>query len=291
MRKYIFRPKEYALITPHLARRVIDEVAKHGTPLRIRVTLDIGLTYVDALITDDSLRVNELVIDLNELRGVASETAVHALMGDSLKPIQFYDGGLRRFYKLKAVGESIAPTLEINGIHMHRVEGIDPWRDSRLKVRCLGRVKGGRVLDICTGLGYTAISSLIMGASEVVSIELDENVLKIAELNPWSRGLVGVKVLLGDAAEVIKELPSNYFTHIIHDPPRFSMAGHLYSLEFYREVGRVMVRGGRLYHYVGRPGKLRRVNLARGVKERLRAAGFTVIKWDEVSEGLVAVKA
>ncbi len=292
--EYVFKPRDIAVITPHLASRLLNEVKDTGSPtsLRVKVTLDLGLTYVNGVIEDNSLVVEGLRISLSKLREVVSGTAVYAVLegGEVLEPVQLYDGVLRRFYKLRAVGEAEAPTLEINGIHMHRIKGTTPWRDTLAKVRTLGGLRGAKVLDVCTGLGYTAIAALRRGATEVVSVEVDENVLRIAEVNPWSRELSRVKVLVGDAAEVVGEFPDAYFTHAIHDPPRFQMAGHLYSAEFYAELFRILKPGGKLFHYVGEPGRKRGRSYVGGVKGRLVKAGFIVLRWDPVALGFVAVK-
>ena len=260
--------------------------------MRVKVTLNLGLTYVEGVIEGSSLVVGGLRVSLDDLRQVASSTAVHAVLkgGEVLEPVQLYDDGLRRFYKLRAVGEAGAPTLEINGVHMHRIKDTTPWRDALTKVKALDRLRGARVLDVCTGLGYTAIAALRRGAAEVTSIEVDENVLRIAEVNPWSRDLSRVKIIVGDAAEVIRDLPDEHFTHVIHDPPRFQMAGHLYSTEFYAELFRILKPGGKLFHYVGEPGRKRGHSYVGGVKGRLTKAGFTAIKWDPVAQGFTAVK-
>jgi len=292
--EYVFRPRDVAVVSPHLASRLLEEVKAVGSSasLRVRITLDLGLTYVDGVVEGDSLVVSGLRISLSSLREAASSTAVHAVLegGGVLEPVQLYDGMVRRFYKLRAVGEAEAPTIEINGIHMHRIKGTTPWRDTLAKVRALGRLKGAKVLDICTGLGYTAIAALRRGASDVVSVEVDENVLRVAEVNPWSRDLSRVRIIVGDAAEVVKDLPDAFFTHVIHDPPRFQMAGHLYSAEFYAELLRVLKPGGRLFHYVGEPGRKRGRSYVGGVRGRLAKAGFAVLRWDPVALGFVAVK-
>lgn len=72
---------------------------------------------------------------------------------------------------------------------MQRVKGIAPWEDTLEKVRAARVHDGMSLLDVCTGLGYTAIASLDLDASSVITVEKDENVLKIASANPWSRRL------------------------------------------------------------------------------------------------------
>ena len=285
MQRYIFKPKECPLITSWLANYILSNKKKK----KLRVTLDLGLSYIEAEIRNNELISNEISLDLNLLKDVKGDV-VYALIKGRLLPIKFYDEVFRKFYKLRAIGMDKAPTLEINGIHMHRIEGIDPWTDSLIKVKTLGSLRSALVLDTCTGLGYTAIISLKFGASKVVSVEIDPNVLRIAEFNSWSRGLVHVEVILGDITKVIKNFDDESFTHVIHDPPRYELAGELYSLEFYKELSRVLRRGGRLFHYVGKPGWRRGISIAKGVKNRLAMAGFNVVRWVEEAQGFIAIK-
>lgn len=201
---------------------------------------------------------------------------------------ELWSGG--HYYKLVATGE--APTLEIDGIHMHRVSGVTPLRDAALKAGSVVR-RGYRVLDLCTGLGYTAAASLRRGARLVVTVEASLEVLQLASLNPYSWPLESPRVVVvrGRAEEAVRELPSGYFDAVIHDPPRFTgETSGLYSLELYREIHRVLRRGGRLYHYTGEPGRLRGLNLPGRTARLLREAGFRVLGYRERLQGVVAVK-
>ena len=195
------------------------------------------------------------------------------------------------FYKLVP---TIPPTIEINGIRMHRTKEVNPLQDTRNKVNAVKPREGETVLDTCMGLGYTAIEASKRGAY-VITIERDKNVIELAKINPWSRELFTggkIQVIHGDAFEVVRKFRNESFDVIIHDPPRFSLAGQLYSEEFYRELFRVLKPGGRLFHYVGNPGKrYRRKDLQRGVMERLRRAGFVGVKRVEEALGVVARKA
>jgi uncharacterized protein len=78
-----------------------------------------------------------------------------------------------------------------------------------------------------------------------------------------------------DVAEQITSLPDSCVDAILHDPPRFGIAGELYSQDFYNQLGRVIRRRGRLFHYTGTPNKLTSGRDVPGeVATRLRRAGF-----------------
>ncbi|KYH37714.1 MAG: hypothetical protein AYL28_005100 [Candidatus Bathyarchaeota archaeon B23] len=239
-----------------------------------RVSLDLGLskTWVE-LRGGAVLLPGGLKVSLGELRRIAErEEAVFIVDEAGVHMAAHADG---HFHKL--VPTEGAPTLEIDGIRMHRTRGVTPDLDAAMKLEAVG-LRGGRVLDVCTGLGYTALEALRRGAELVISLEVNPVVLRMAELNPWSRGLFRdrrLNLILGDAYDVLPLLPEGFFDYAIHDPPRFALAGHLYSGEFYRRLLRVLRPGGRLFHYTGEPGsRRRRIDLRRGVMRRLGEAGF-----------------
>ncbi|MDP2717459.1 MAG: SAM-dependent methyltransferase, partial [Candidatus Micrarchaeota archaeon] len=96
--------------------------------------------------------------------------------------------------------------------------------------------------------------------------------------------------VIGNAFDVLPLLDAGSFDVACHDPPRLSMAGELYGLAFYRELFRVLRRGGKLFHYTGAPGKKSGKNISRGVKARLLEAGFSGIRWHEDLQGFTAHK-
>lgn len=254
------------LLTAEVARRILD-----GCSL---VSLDLGLSEVSVVLGDDHIALPDgSTVGFPDLRRLAErENTVFFPEGGNLYMVAVSDGN---FYKL--VPTEGAPTLEVDGIRMHRTKGTTPDADATEKVQALG-IRRGRVLDTCTGLGYTAQAALERGADLVVSIELRPEVLRIAEVNPWSRRLFEdrrVHLLLGDAYNILHALPRGFFDYVIHDPPRLPLAGHLYSPEFYAEMFRALRRRGRLFHYTGEPGsRRRRIDLRRGVMRRLGQAGF-----------------
>ena len=207
---------------------------------------------------------------------------------NSLVKIQLFSNETNKFYKL--VPTKDAPTIEISGIRMHVTKEMSPIEDTNKKIASIAPIKGF-VLDTCMGLGYTAISASKQ-AEFVMTCERDGNVIEIAKYNPWSKELFNnkkISILKTDVFEEIKIFKSSMFDAIIHDPPRLSLASELYSLDFYRQLSRVLKNKGKLYHYTGSPGsKNRKVNLAGNVSKRLKQAGFRNIQ--KAHYGLTATK-
>jgi predicted methyltransferase len=78
-----------------------------------------------------------------------------------------------------------------------------------------------------------------------------------------------------DIAQQIATLPSGSYDAILHDPPRFGIAGELYSQAFYDELARVIITGGLMFHYTGSPNKLTSGrDVPKEVLRRLQKAGF-----------------
>ncbi|PKP60839.1 MAG: hypothetical protein CVT88_01800 [Candidatus Altiarchaeales archaeon HGW-Altiarchaeales-1] len=183
------------------------------------------------------------------------------------------------------------PALMIDGILMHCIKWTSPKRDAENKVKILG-IKKGRVLDICTGLGYTTIAASHC-AEGVVTIEKDENVIEIAKNNEYSAELFtgkNIKSIMGEAYDEIEKFDDECFDYIIHDPPTLSRAGELYGEKFYKNLYRVLKSGGKLFHYVSKPGsKYRNKSVEKGIMNRLRNVGFEVKFYEKVS-GVVCVK-
>ena len=257
---------------------------------KTKVSLDLGLTTTSINRTNEGIKLNKKEnIDYVSL-GKIAEKENAAYFVSRGKVYQVAVSG-KHFYKLLPTHG--APTLEIDGIRMHRTKETTPDMDTGRKLDSL-RLRGGAVLDTCTGLGYTAIEAARRGASHVVTVELEMSVLLIARMNPWSRGLWtlrGVHKLLGDSFHVTDGLPERFFDYVVHDPPRHSHAGHLYGGEFYRKLWRLMKPGGRLFHYTGEPGsRYRGVDLGRGVASRLREAGFVGLSYHDDVMGFTAVK-
>ncbi len=168
------------------------------------------------------------------------------------------------------------PTFEIDGIKMLPTAHVSPYADAERKV-ALVEPKGRRVLDTCAGLGYFAACCLAAGAAAVTSIEVNPDVLWLRTFNPWSPPAGdALELVLGDAIAHVAGLAAGSVDAILHDPPRFGIAGGLYAQAFYDELARVLRRRGRLFHYTGTPNRLTSGrDVPREVALRLKRAGFT----------------
>jgi predicted methyltransferase len=197
----------------------------------------------------------------------AKDRTIYYWTGEAFAPVQRYAGSLVKLVPTRWG----TPTFEIDGIKMLVSENVSSWEDARRKV-ALVEPRGKAVLDCCGGLGYFAAHCLEQGAREVRSYEKNPDVLWLRGFNPWSPA---TPVIHGDIAVEIARLPDASFDAALHDPPRFGIAGELYSLSFYQEIFRVLRKGARLFHYTGAPNKVSRGrDLPAEVIKRLKAAGF-----------------
>lgn len=288
MEIYSYKYVEGVTLTSWDSEEILKNISL-GLP-RFEVTVDLGLRRAKVEVLKNVVYIDGYAIDIDILRNF-KEGFVYKVIEDKIRRLDMYSDG--KYYKLRAVARDKAPTIEINGVHMHRIHGLDPWSDSFAKVKIIGRkIKGARVLDICTGLGYTAIAEVTLGAESVLTIEIDKNVLFLASMNPWSKGLENdrIKIVLGNAFEVLDSLGFEEFDVVVHDPPRFELAGELYSLEFYRKVYNILRKGGVLIHYTGYPGKHSNIDILKGIKNRLSKVGFNEIKWIESIQGFKVLK-
>lgn len=258
------------LITSEIAIELLNGARK--------VSLDLGLTKTEIKIERDTIFLNDKpLVSLNKLNKVLEKKDTIFFLKDD----EIFMAAISDVHYYKLVNTSDAPTIEIDGIRMHRTKGTTPTKDAILKLKFLG-VDKGKILDTCTGLGYTAIESLKNKSELVITIEKDFNVIRIAQLNPWSRNLFDQKIhnILGDSYQIVNFLPKNFFDYIIHDPPRLSFAGNLYSEVFYEKMYSILNFGGKLLHYTGEPGsKYRRIDLQKGVQNRLKSVGFKKINY------------
>ncbi|MEO6800441.1 MAG: MnmC family methyltransferase, partial [Rhodanobacter sp.] len=111
--------------------------------------------------------------------------------------------------------------------------------------------------------------------------EKSADVLWLRTLNPWSPDADApasagrLQLEQADVSRAITQVGDASMDALLHDPPRFGIAGELYSQEFYDQLARVLRQGGRLFHYTGSPNKLTSGrDVPREVAKRLDKAGF-----------------
>jgi predicted methyltransferase len=256
---------------------------------RIDISVDLNISRGTFALNGD-----ELVLDPDnrlsraQLQQIAvKENRIFTLEDGELEVLEVRDDG---YYKLVPTDQ--APLLEISGVKMHISKGVNPFESAG---QMAGQVvkKGDRVLDTCGGLGYAASAALKLGAREVVSVERSATVMALRQRNPWSQGLfvANIQLVHADVDDYIRGLAAESFDAVIHDPPRFSLAGELYGERFYRQIYRVLKRRGALFHYTGNPHVVKRgASFVDQVAQRLRVAGFSkVVKVAELM-GVTAYK-
>jgi len=215
---------------------------------------------------------------------VCKERTIYYWTGRGFEPVARFNNALIKLVPT----EWGPPTFEIDGIKMLPTAKVSPYEDARRKVELI-KPKHKVVLDTCGGLGYFAAWCLQGGAARVLSFEKNPDVIWLRSLNPWSPKAAGALTLTqGDIAEQIAFLANESVDAILHDPPRFGIAGELYSQVFYDHLARVLKRNGKLFHYTGTPNKLTTGrDVPNEVSKRLQKSGF---KTELNGDGIVAVK-
>jgi len=212
------------------------------------------------------------------------DRTIYHWVGETFQPVSRFTTSL-----IKLVPTDWGPpTFEVDGIKMLPTARISPYADAERKVGLI-QPRGKVILDTCGGLGYFAGWCLQGQATQVLSYEKNPDVIWLRGLNPWSPEIGGGLTLTqGDIAEQIATWPSASVDAILHDPPRFGIAGELYSQVFYTQLARVLKRKGKLFHYTGTPNKLTSGrDVPNEVANRLRYAGFAA---ELNGDGVLAVR-
>jgi uncharacterized protein len=261
---------EYPLLTSpvhHLLRAAIergDETVECSLDLdRSTTRVEIGTTHW----TRDGRRFPYLES--------CKERTIYYWNDSSFQPAQRFTAALVKLVPTQWG----APTFEIDGIKMLPTLHVSPYADAERKVALI-RPQGKTVLDTCGGLGYFAAWCLRGKARQVLSFEKSADVLWLRSLNSWSPENTAdadtrLTLTQGDITERIAALADASVDAILHDPPRFGIAGELYSQVFYDQLARVLKRRGILFHYTGSPNRFTTGrDVANEVATRLRRAGF-----------------
>lgn len=221
--------------------------------------------------------------------GKLKDRTIYWWDGEDFAPVSRFSGSLIKLVPT----EWGAPTFEIDGIKMLPTSKESPVDDARRKVALI-EPRGKIVLDTCGGLGYFAACCLESGVARIDSFEKNEDVLWLRTINPWSPdpdastsgGRLGLSH--ADVSLAIAGVADGSVDALLHDPPRFGIAGELYSQVFYEQLARVLRRGGRLFHYTGSPNKLTSGrDVPREVAARLTRAGF---KAEQALDGVFATR-
>jgi predicted methyltransferase len=266
---------------PLLTLPVLQKLAaarERGEP-RLTISLDLGRGTATVEPARDGWRWQTLRYPYPE---DLKDRTVYGWNGTAFEAISRFDGGLHKLVPT----DWGPPTFEIDGIKMLPTAQVSPFEDAQVKVAMV-QPRGKRVLDCCGGLGYFAHWCLVEQAAAVLSFEKSAAVLWLRTVNPWSpRRDARLTLTQADVAQEIAKLPSRSFEAILHDPPRFGIAGDLYSQAFYDQLARVITPGGLLFHYTGTPNKVSRGrNLPKEVQRRLAIAGFDA---ELAGDGLIA---
>ncbi|UHQ24997.1 SAM-dependent methyltransferase [Lysobacter sp. 5GHs7-4] len=249
-------------------------------------SLDLGRTNADAVLKADAWVWRD---QRYPYPASLKDRTIYYWDGEDYAAVSRYAGSL-----IKLVPTQWGtPTFEIDGIKMLVSAQISPIDDAQRKV-ALVEPRGKTVLDTCGGLGYFAACCLQAGAARIQSFEKNESVLWLRTLNPWSPDpdapASGGRLQLAhaDVSVAIAGIADASVDALLHDPPRFGIAGELYSQRFYDHLARVLRRGGRLFHYTGSPNKLTSGrDVPREVAKRLEKAGF---KTQLALDGVLATK-
>ncbi len=275
-------------VLSHFQTKLLLEARQSGLD-KYKVSLDLGISISEVILNDTGVRFSDDVfVSWSEINKITEdEKKCYVITTEGALPIQKVSQ--LTHYILSLYPTKSAPTLLQSGFTMHRIKDCNPWEDTLQKIQSVSPIKGN-VLDICTGLGYTAIAAS-RTAQSVLTIERDPDVIEIARLNPWSEKLFThkkIEIRIGDAVEIVAQLPQGKFDRIIHDPPTMRLGGELYSFDFYVQLKRVLKRNGKLFHYIADPSSKMGGRHTPGVMKRLHEAGFRHVKKAPNAFGIVA---
>lgn len=277
------KPKIAAVLNPLITLREHESLlaGRDTKAATINCSLDLGRSIACLVLHDDGWVWQGKKYPFLES---CKDRTIYVWAGDTFQPVARFKNSL-----IKLVPTPWGPpTFEIDGIKMLPTAKVSPYADAERKVGLI-QPRGKIILDTCGGLGYFAAWCIQLGAKKVLSYEKNPEVLWLRELNPWSPKADAVlKLTFGDICEQILMLAPNSVDGVLHDPPRFGIAGELYSQLFYDQLARVLKPRGMMFHYTGSPNKLTSGrNVSNEVTKRLERAGFVVNK---NGDGLLAQK-
>jgi len=272
------------LITLTIQQKLQSAQRKSESSVNVSLDLDRSTTTVELL--PDGWRYQGMPYPFIEK---CKDRTIYYWNATQFEPVSRYTTSLIKLVPT----EWGAPTFEIDGIKMLPTAKVSPFADAERKV---GLIQPRRkvILDTCGGLGYFAAWCIRNQAQQVLSFEKNPDVVWLRSLNPWSPQMDEaatrriLKLTQGDITQHIGSIADESIDAALHDPPRFGIAGELYSQEFYDQLARVLKRNGKLFHYTGTPNKLTTGrDVPTEVAARLRNAGFTT---ELNGDGVLAIR-
>lgn len=243
----------------------------------IEISLDLGITKTKIKLNKEGFYINNNLIESKKIKD--EDKSCYLIRDNQLEKMQYFANN--KLYKL--IPTNFRPILKISGTSMHKKEFLDQLRRDKLK---------GIILDSGTGLGYSSIIAS-KTAEKVVTIEIDENVIEIAKLNPYSQELFtneNIKRIIGNIVNEIKKFSDKEFNFIIFDAGTVKGSEEFFSLNNYKEAFRVLKHRGKLYHYIPKHQIKRGRDFASEVISRLKTAGFKRTYRNKEESFLIAEK-
>jgi predicted methyltransferase len=274
-------------MTPLLTLKVHEALraaVRDGAPT-LSCSLDLDRTTVSVSVGSDQWRCEGREYPYLE---TCKDRTIYYWTGVAFEPASRYTNAMIKLVPT----EWGAPTFEIDGIKMLPTAQVSPYADAERKVGLI-KPRGKLVLDTCGGLGYFAACCLRQQAARIQSYEKNPDVIWLRSINSWSPQMADdpeerLSLINGDVTEHISAIASDSVDAILHDPPRFGIAGELYSQVFYDHLARVLRRKGLLFHYTGTPNRLTSGrDVPNEVANRLRNSGFKVRL---IGDGVLAEK-
>ncbi len=268
---------EFPILSSESLRKIVLAVAEGKE--EILVPLDLGFSGKQEKLdlSENGIIFDDKEIEIPKIR--EDDKSCYIIIGDVLEKVQYSnkDG----IYKL--IPTSFRPILQISGTSMHKQSFIERVEKNKL---------WGNVLDSGTGLGYTAIVAS-KTAKKVTTIEIDEMVLELQKINPYSQELFDdekINLIEGDLVDEIEKFKDAEFNFIILDGGTPRSSGEFFSTKNYEQVFRVLKHGGKVYHYVPNYHVNRGTDFAANISGTLKKIGFSRVERDEEGSYLVASK-
>ncbi|MBW3012373.1 methyltransferase domain-containing protein [Candidatus Woesearchaeota archaeon] len=237
-------------------------------------SLDLGLTKTKVSLCESGFFVDNSLVEIPKIR--KTDKSCYVVADGRLQKVQFFVNN--SLYKL--IPTTYRPILQVSGTSMHKQAFIERIEKDRLK---------GKILDAGTGLGYTAITAS-KTAEKIITVEIDETVIEIAKLNPYSKELFSnsnIQMINGDVVDEIKKFNDNEFDFIIFDGGTPRASGDFFSFENHKQAFRALKKKGKLYHYLPKPQVKQGRDFGSEVAKRMEKAGFKLIEYNK--EGSYAV--